>query len=72
MATIDVGNLSSAEVKELAAECMGYLSLNERIQAVLKAFDSEEREELARWIEQPEDEDAEEEPSDEEDEEEEE
>ena len=62
----EVGDLSTQEVIECSTECLGMLTLTERIQVVLKAFDDNEREELKSWLDQPEDEESEEESEDEE------
>lgn len=46
----DIGHLTYEETAALAIECLGLLTLKEKVQAVLKAFDKEEREELAAWL----------------------
>jgi hypothetical protein len=47
----DIGHLTQEETAALAIECLGMLTLDQRVQAVLKAFDADERDELAHWLE---------------------
>jgi hypothetical protein len=46
----DIGHLTQDQTAALAIECLGLLALAQRVQAVLKAFDDEERGELAAWL----------------------
>jgi hypothetical protein len=46
----DIGHLTQDQTAALAIECLGLLTLAQRVQAVLKAFDDEERGELAAWL----------------------
>jgi acylphosphatase len=47
---VDFGRLTQKETAELALEALAELMLDNRVQAVLKAFDSDERDELAAWL----------------------
>jgi hypothetical protein len=47
---MDYGRLTQEETAEIAVEALAELTLNQRVQAVLKAFDQEERDELASWL----------------------
>lgn len=53
MPKIDIGNLTQDETRELATECLSLLTLDQKVQAVLGAFDDEERDELVAWLETP-------------------
>ena len=53
----DFGQMTEEETAEVAVEALGELSLQQRVQVVLKAFDKEEREELANWLDDEEKED---------------
>ena len=46
----DIGHLTLEETAALAIECLGMLTLDQKVQAVLKAFDSDEKDELANWL----------------------
>jgi hypothetical protein len=48
---VDFSRLTQEETAELAEEALGELTLDKRVQAVLKAFDPDERDELAHWLE---------------------
>ena len=47
---VDFGRLTQDETAELAIEALAELTLDNRVQAVLKAFDRDERDELANWL----------------------
>jgi hypothetical protein len=47
---VDFGRLTQDETAELAIEALAELILDNRVQAVLKAFDRDERDELANWL----------------------
>jgi acylphosphatase len=47
---VDFGRLTQDETAELAIEALIELTLDNRVQAVLKAFDGDERDELANWL----------------------
>jgi acylphosphatase len=47
---VDFRRLTQKETAELALEALAELMLDNRVQAVLKAFDSDERDELAAWL----------------------
>jgi hypothetical protein len=47
----DIGHLTQEETAALAIECLDTLPLEQRVQAVLRAFDPDERDELAHWLE---------------------
>jgi hypothetical protein len=49
-AKTNFGLMTEEETAELAGEALAELPLAARVQAVLKAFDSDEREELAAWL----------------------
>ena len=54
----DIGHLTQDQTAALAIECLGVLTLAERVQAVLKAFTNEdERGELTAWLADPDDDD---------------
>lgn len=46
----DFGQMTEEETAEVAVEALGELSLDQRVQAVLKAFDKDGRDELANWL----------------------
>lgn len=47
---VDYGRLTQEETAEMAVEALAELTLDNRVQAVLKAFDSDEKDELANWL----------------------
>lgn len=47
---IDFGKLTQEETAEVALEALGELTLDNRVQAVLKAFGGDERGELTAWL----------------------
>ena len=47
---VDFGRLTQEETAELALEALAELTLDNRVQAVLKAFDKDGRDELANWL----------------------
>jgi ubiquinone biosynthesis protein UbiJ len=47
---VDFGRLTQEETAELAVEALNELTLDNRVQAVLKAFEKDERDELANWL----------------------
>ena len=47
---IDYGMLTQDETAELAVAALEELTLDKRVQAVLAAFDYDEREELGSWL----------------------
>lgn len=56
MSKVDFGKLTEDETAALATEALGELTLDKRVQAVLKAFDAEAQEELASWLDTDDDE----------------
>jgi hypothetical protein len=48
----DIGDLTFEQTKELAETCLGVMPLSDRIQAVLAAFNDEERQELMAWLDE--------------------
>lgn len=52
MADVDLQNMTDTETADLAVRCLDSLILADKVQAVLKAFASDEdRQELMSWLE---------------------
>lgn len=66
MSKLDITDLTTNDLKELAIECMNLLGLTDRIVAVLRSFPVEDRVDLIEELEATDDEEEPEEESDEE------
>jgi hypothetical protein len=47
---VDFGRLTEEETAAAAVEALSLLTLEQKVQAVLKAFDRNEKDELAAWL----------------------
>jgi hypothetical protein len=57
MTAVNISEMADKEIQELAERCLDCLTLDVKVQTILKALHSqEERDELAEWLQDEEDE----------------